>query len=436
MESISPSDLALELLNHCLRGTGWPAGVLDSLLDAALDGRREAASEAGRALFGIVAEGLSDRFEPSLCETYAEIFSHVLARAVPGWRAEDLLERYRRVRAPRRCGLAPGSVRRVVVLSRVTLGADVAVTSVLMDAAKRAFPRAAIVLAGARKAYELFAADPRIEHAPLEYGRAGLLRERVEAGLRLREALAGAEVVIDPDSRITQLGLLPVCEEERYFFFESRSYGGCGLETLPVLASRWAGETFGAADARPFLAVAGQPPLPDQPVTAVSLGVGENPAKRIGDPFEEHLLAGLLRDGGLLVVDRGAGGEERRRVDRALARVAAPPGRVMSWDGAFAPFASIIARSRLYVGYDSAGQHVAAACGVPLVSVFAGYASPRMFWRWRPEGRGPYSVIQAAGSGPDNVLVEALSAAYRLWNRHASPPAGNEPSRPAGSTPR
>ena len=35
------------------------------------------------------------------------------------------------------------------------------------------------------------------------------------------------------------------------------------------------------------------------------------------------------------------------------------------WEGSFAGFAAIIAASRLYVGYDSAGQHVAAACGVP-----------------------------------------------------------------------
>lgn len=56
------------------------------------------------------------------------------------------------------------------------------------------------------------------------------------------------------------------------------------------------------------------------------------------------------------------------------------------WEGSFAGFASIIAGSRLYVGYDSAGQHVAAACGVPLISIFAGFPSPRMFARWRPTG--------------------------------------------------
>ena len=56
------------------------------------------------------------------------------------------------------------------------------------------------------------------------------------------------------------------------------------------------------------------------------------------------------------------------------------------WDGSFAGFAAIIAGAKLYVGYDSAGQHVAAATGVPLISIFAGFPAPRMFERWRPTG--------------------------------------------------
>jgi hypothetical protein len=29
---------------------------------------------------------------------------------------------------------------------------------------------------------------------------------------------------------------------------------------------------------------------------------------------------------------------------------------------------------------------VAAACRVPLISIFAGFPAPRMFYRWRPSG--------------------------------------------------
>jgi hypothetical protein len=114
-------------------------------------------------------EGLADRFEPALCEAYARLF----AQALPG---ADVA-RYRRVRVPRPVTADP---LRIFVLSRITLGADIAVTSVLMDAARRRFPKARLVFVGPRKNYELFAADPQVDHAPVEYRR-GTLAARLSA---------------------------------------------------------------------------------------------------------------------------------------------------------------------------------------------------------------------------------------------------------------
>jgi ADP-heptose:LPS heptosyltransferase len=142
--------------------------------------------------------------------------------------------------------------------------------------------------------------------------------------------------------------------------------------------------------------------------------VGENPAKRIPDPFEQNLLRGLVHPDMVVWIDKGAGGEETERVERAITACCAAPGQIRTWQGAFAPFASLIARSRLYVGYDSAGQHVAAACGVPLLTVFAGSVSTRMFERWSPSGPGPIQVVRVHEPNPDKVLVEALTAVYRL----------------------
>lgn len=379
------------MLDCCLRREPWPPGLLRSLAD----------DECSDALFRVVAEGLADRFEPALCDTYAQLFAEAIA---PGESAA-LVERYQRVRLPRPVA---GEPRAIFVLSRVTLGADVAVTSVILDAAKRRFPDAAICLAGPRKNWELFAADPRILHLPVVYRR-GTLRERLAAWPALRDALGGpasgpASIVIDPDSRLTQLGLLPVCPEERYYFFESRSYGGNGDDPLPVLASRWAEQTFGISGAVPYVACVGQASgVPSGPPgIAISLGVGENPAKRIADPFETELLRLLAQTGAPLYIDRGAGGEEAVRVEHAIAESGAA---VETWSGSFAGFASIIAGSRLYVGYDSAGQHVAAACGVPLVTVFAGFSCPRMFARWRPVGQ----VIRVDDPDPQAVLAQVRS---------------------------
>ncbi len=330
------------------------------------------------ALFGTLVEGLADRFEPALCDAYARLFSQAIALTAEGADEGSLVARYERVRRVRLLSINP---KTIYVLSRITLGADVAVTSVLLDAAKRRYPRAEIVFVGPRKNYELFVRDRRIVHAEVSYRR-GSLRERLASWEDLKKVLSASEcAVIDPDSRLTQLGLLPVCSEDHYHLFESRSYGAGSGSSLPELAAGWAQETLGVGGAKPY--VAPEPVGARSPYIAVSLGVGENPAKRLPDPFEEELLGLLSGQGVTLYVDKGAGGEEAERVTRAAEKSGA---RVLFWEGSFAGFAAVIARAKLYVGYDSAGQHVAAAAGVPLISIFAGFPVPRMFERWRPTG--------------------------------------------------
>jgi Glycosyltransferase family 9 (heptosyltransferase) len=371
LTSTSCEALAREVLEQCIAGNA-PEQLPPALVE----------EPCAKALFGILVEGLSDRFDPALCGVYARLFSQV----IPG---ADLA-RYERVRVPRPI---VGEPSRVIVLSRVTLGADVAVTSVLMDAAKQRFPNGQIVFAGPLKNFEMFAADPRLSHAPIDYRR-GSLSERLAVWDDLKALAAGADsVIIDADSRLTQLGLLPIGEEARYHLFESRGYGGESDRALPDLAAQWAEETFGVTGARAYVAPVGETMRLPESYVAVSLGVGENPAKRIADPFEEELLR-MLAKGGPLLIDKGAGGEEAARVERAAA------GNATFWDGSFAGFAKIIAGSNLYVGYDSAGQHVAAACGVPLISIFAGFPVPRMFDRWRPKG----TVIGVENPAPMEVL--------------------------------
>ncbi len=143
---------------------------------------------------------------------------------------------------------------------------------------------------------------------------------------------------------------------------------------------------------------------------AISLGVGENPAKRVPDPFEADLLRLLTSRFENVLVDSGGGGEEAERVRAAVAESG---NRARIWTGSFAGFAARIERSRLYVGYDSAGGHVAAACGTPAISIFTGFPSERMLERWRPDGPGPVWLIRAEGGRPEAAVErvrEALSS--------------------------
>ena len=402
MENTSAEAIAQQLLGCCLDQHPWPQHLLDDLL----------AQGGDRELFRIVVERLADLFEPRLCSVYAEIFCDVIARRT-GLHATHLLARYERVRLMRVLDRDPAAIQNVFVLSRVTLGADVAVTSVVLDAVKQRFPNAVIWFVGPAKNWELFDADSRLRHLPVAYGRSGTLDDRLAVWPQLREAVSlPNSIVVDPDSRLTQLGLLPICGDEDYYFFQSRSFGANTQHPLAALTRRWATETFGIPEARPYIRTGIEAA---EFATTVSFGVGENPAKRVADPFEEELLRRLPRP---ILIDKGAGGEEADRVERAVAK-AGGEGIVM-WDGSFAGFASHIQRSRFYVGYDSAGGHVAAACCVPMISIFAGEVCERMFQRWRPTGEGGIAVMR-----PGEMPFEKLLATFEslLSDLQAARPA-------------
>jgi hypothetical protein len=372
-----------------LRGGEWSSELLD----------RAIAEDEGRALLSIVVERLGDLFEPRLCEVYDRLFTQVVERVEPQLtprlrkRTADLQSAGSSVGRSKTAATPPAEVGYVYVLSRVTLGADVAVTSVLLDAAKKRYPEAKIVFVAPEKSAELFAADPRIQEFGAPYVRGGPLLQRLHCtrNLWIRDG-----IVIDPDSRLSQLGLISVCDEDRYFHFESRSYGGGGDERLPALAARWAREVFGVEDARPYIAPHSAVKSEAAEIT-MSLGVGENAAKGLGDEFERELIGALAEMGARVLIDKGGSVEERERVDRALSLV--KQDTIRAHDGAFAPFAAEIARSKLYIGYDSAGGHVASACGVPVISVFAGAVSDRFFARWKPCSEAGGEVIRE--EGPD-----------------------------------
>ncbi len=351
-----------------------------------------------REWFTEAIEPLADSFDAANVDRYVQLFSEVLEQVDPRLARREVMDRYQRVRQPR--VFSGPDPEDVFVLSRVTLGADVAITSVVLEAAKSRFPDSRIWFVGSEKGYELFASDWRIEHAAVPYRRTGSVRDRIAASQALTAVLDRPHaLVIDPDSRLTQLGLVPMCPESQYFFWESRGSEEAG--TLSQMVARWVERTFGVSGAKATIAPTPAEVLNPADIT-VSLGVGENPKKRVGDPFERQLMEALTAVGTVLV-DEGAGGEEADRVGRATVGLA----NVRRFQGSFAGFAARIAASRAYVGYDSSGQHAAAALGVALVAVFAGYPNERFVERWQPSGAGKVTVLRA-GDFDTAALVDRI----------------------------
>lgn len=315
---------------------------------------------------------MADSFDPALAAEY----ERVMRLWIPEY--------------PRVAPVVPERVGTVYVLSRVTLGADIKITSILLDAMKRRFPDAEIVFVANRKSAELFAADERVRHLQADYPRSRPVSARIAFAHELNDRLdAPDSIIVDPDSRMTQLGMLPLGYLGCHFHFPSRT--ASGAENLTDLTKQWLEATFGVSG-EAYIAPEQVPIDGDGPRAAVSLGVGENETKRVPGNFETELIRELGSRFATVWIDRGAGGEEARRVTEA-AEASGAMARVRFWEGSFAGFASVISQCDFYSGYDSAGQHAAAASGVPLKTHFAGAPSERFQRRWAPAGRGPIEVV-------------------------------------------
>lgn len=469
------SEAATAFLSHYRERGGYLRDAIALLAEISTLEEPCLSQPGQRATFPLLVEYLSDSFNPAYCDLYDRAFAQMIAvcRQLPAGRdldralrrfglhsERDLLERKARMRErrPMLDPVAHQKVRKVLVLSRVTLGADVAISSVVVQKSQKVFPQAERVLLGSSKLRELFGGDSSLRIRETRYDAEGGLIERLQNWLPLlgtvEDELRGLHsdevVLLDPDSRLLQLGLLPALEDEsRYFFFESRRYGEETAGSLSDLTLRWLNSQFGGSDAilpavrlregdRAFarqvfraLRQGGAERL----VTA-SFGVGGNPQKRLPDPFEQHLLSELLKDGCTVLLDKGVGSGEIGRANRLVEQVKAQGGTVLELDAANAPsatmtepfrcsmltwqggigvFSALVAESDEYIGYDSAGQHVAAALGVPTLDIFSRNASAIFRERWRPTGSGTASIIaECAADGTPRAVNEILAEVMSL----------------------
>jgi ADP-heptose:LPS heptosyltransferase len=316
---------------------------------------------------------------------------------------------------------------RCVALSRVTLGADVAVTSVVLDGLKRAFPDAEIALACGAKVRKLYEGDDRLSFLPIEYPRRGSLRKRFDAWVDLLDQIevwAGSDIerclVVNPDSRITQLGrLAPAPKGGRIHSYDSRSFGGDSTKSIAELTSEWMQMMFAVEGSRPYVApaaadlAAGRLLRGDASlVAALNWGFGGNETKRASPEFETAVVLELLRRGWRVILDKGAGEAEGSAAE-ATAAAARNEGltEIEVYQGPLSGFAGVIAASDLFVGYDSAAGHIAAAFGVPGIDVFRGAVSERMRQRWSPWGKRPADVVAVAD---DDAAAQTLARVLEL----------------------
>jgi ADP-heptose:LPS heptosyltransferase len=451
------------------RGLADPAALapllaaIDAIADAA-DSDDEALRGAGLvALFAGVVEPLNDGFTPAGRALYARLFPRLvwrvaardprLAERLAGFAIRDeaaLLARYRVAR--RATAPAPDAARRVLVLSRVTIGADILLTSAVLVRLRQRYPSAELVLLGDAKLGGLFAGLPGVRVRGLAYGRRGALRERLASWLAVLDAIAAEEpdLVVGADSRLDQLGVLPVtADPARYLLWENTQPESAPVRSLGELLDEWLVARLGTVWGRRALPALGLDPtagaaraalaaaLGPGPLAAVKLDHGGNPAKALPRAGEVAILRALREGGWRILLDRGFGAEELANSDALLAALGWSTidlddsgkgmGRplagltageladapVVRFHGSIAGWAAAVAGCRLALSYDSVGHHLAAALGVPVVVAFTGYADPGFPVAWQPRGPAAVRVVAIPTAAKDQPaqwqrVVDAL----------------------------
>ncbi len=421
------------------------AAAIDLLVDAALDPATAAEASAG----------LLRRLVIPWCDTLRrgdrEAVAAVLARA---WRraAEHLpwlqdaladealptpaalLARWRGLLAPRPVAGARLRDATIVVLSRVTAGADIGLVTPVVRRLRHHLPGARIVVLGAGRAAPLLAVDGA-EVMPLEFDRGGTLAARLDALRAVRATVATLQpaVVITPDSRLDQLATLPVGAPVVYLpltfagaprplvelaFDALDATFGPGPRPPPavrVSAARWAW----ARQVRAALPA-------ERRVVAVKLDVGGDPSKQLPAEAEAALLAQL--SGHSVLLDAGFGAAEAAvaqvratRLGLGSARIPereVPQGaRGAVHEGGLDTWAALAHVADHAVATDSVAGHLAAAelqvegegtLAAPSVGV-AFRAAPGLGFEvaWRPQGRGAVRVVPADGP-PEEVAAQLL----------------------------
>jgi ADP-heptose:LPS heptosyltransferase len=490
--------VAFSFIDRHLQSGTYVTDYIDLLCEmATADTRADLNGIAARALFELVVEKLCDDFEDLPVEVYSRVMCQVVAncRAVPAGQGLDarlrsfgilsLEQLHQRAVAVhgrpyrRMPGAAP---RRIVLLSRVTIGADVAILSVMVQRLRRLFPEAELVILGNRKLHGLFGGHPAVRLRDLSYARHGGLFERFAGWHAAVDILheeqadigAGNVLVIDPDSRISQLGVLPLTQGDNYLFFNTRDHvltanGHC----MATWTNDWLSEVFGAgAPAHPAVwipralleaaatKVAALRAAGARHVIAMNLGVGQNPRKRVSLEFEKLLVRALVAvPGTAVLLDRGLGIDEEQRSALLVAdaRESGVRGFETSFTAADWPavghgviavacgigeMAALISHSDEYLGYDSACQHIAAAARTPTLTIFAGTNNKNFIRRWSACGATDCRIVHVNTlSDPARVDVHEVIARVMLERalRTAEPPrqpvlevhTGRTPAKPA-----
>ncbi len=313
---------------------------------------------------------------------------------------QHLLARLQRIQS--NTGLPhPQQLKKICILSRVSIGADISITSVLIQRLHQHFPDVPIITIGPDHVPQLFC-QPFLSHRLFAYDRNQSNYSRLTQWVQLQHIIDQERrhlhddefLLIDPDTRLSQLGLLPLAPEQSTRILPSR-IDQDNLDSLSTIANNWFdGMTQTKEYAYPAFQTCRTPQLAVNTAATivVNFGVGNDPGKRISRQFEQELILALIQQGNsTIILDSGKGPNETHEsaaIESFIKEhpiLTAYPHNFVRLQNSISTLTNHIQSADLFIGYDSCSGHIATAAETPTIICFKGAPNPRFFARWQPE---------------------------------------------------
>jgi ADP-heptose:LPS heptosyltransferase len=290
---------------------------------------------------------------------------------------------------------------------------------------RKSFPLATIVLIGPAHLAAMFPELDNIRARPFIYKNDGGLIDKMTSWPPLHKMIhaesrhdePGSVLLFDPDTRMSQLGILPLLPDDSTCYFPSRLWQAkSGVHAnLSILTNNWLNIILSESETEtPYLilhneghgynAFCRKLKAHGSFVIMINFGVGNDFRKKISGDFEEKLLFKLAQEpGNIIILDSGRGKIETQRVQYLLKKAKEQGINTATLDedqittadiklnngliifkGSLDALGKMISAADCFIGYDSCGQHLAAATGSSAAIIFAGAPSRRFIEHWAP----------------------------------------------------
>jgi len=412
-------------------------------------------------LFGVVINDLKKSFKKREGEAYLKIMPYFILKAkekssiVENWfkrmgissenPIEDIYQRSRNLRKKKKplSIKEAEKIKKVILLSRNTIGSEAYVNGIIINRLLKNLKNCEIIFIDTSNTGKHIFNHPRIklidkfinykgEEVSLIWDRQGIqIRERFEYTALLSEFISletkgmkkGEFIVFDADTRLSQTGAMPICSEKDHYFIdtvlEEDNIDINNVKNFGIICNEYLNKIFQENETSyPVIFLPDEESkkarifrnsLPkDKPIIMFHFGSGLE-FKTLSSEFEQALLLRAF-DYGVPLIVMPVMDWEKERVKKHIEFLESNGKKqghdFFTFQGSLSTFVALIGEMDLCVGYDSQCQHMAAALGIPFITLFTGYINKIFLKRWTPLSKNFYKIIDIDKNKGDYTVPE------------------------------